>query len=225
MRNSKELKEKLKSTIAELNDLEKHFRLQKIYLRRNQAIDKDFKKVLGSNCVRITHDAKNPLVIGLGGPDGMMTTQQKRMLGIAGCIGTMVEFADDDENIKEARRAFTVTLSSNTDKTSHATLQNLFFALKKSPIKEILSNKKITQLEVTHDNAPNYISKEFLYGATKTITKMFPNLELVRWAPLCPLHGRTHLDRRFSNLTTWQHDYQLNTRIGSIAHMKRVLES
>ena len=156
----------MKTTIAELNDLEKHFRLQKLYLRRNQAIDRDIKKVLGKNCVRITHDAKNPLVIGLGGPDGIMTSQQKRNLGIAGCIGTMVEYADADENVKKARRAFVITLSSNTDKNSYATLANLFYALKKSPIKEVLSDKKITQLEVTHDNAPNYISKEFLYGAT-----------------------------------------------------------
>ena len=123
----------MKSTIAELNDLEKHFRLQHLYLKRNQAIDRDIKKVLGNNCVRITHDAKNPLVIGLGGPGGVMTTQQKRVLGIAACIGTMVEYADDDLNIKEPRRAFVITLSENTDKTSHAKLKNLLFALKKSP--------------------------------------------------------------------------------------------
>ena len=52
---------------------------------------------------------------------------------------------------------------------------------------------------------------------------MFPNLKLIRWAPLCPLHGKTHLDRRFSSITSWINKHQLSARITSINHMNSVL--
>ena len=180
IRNSNELREKMELTISELTDLESHFRLQLLYLRRNQAIDKDFRKILGKNCVRITHDAKNPLVIGKGGPGEIETNQQKRVRGICGCYGTMAEYAHDNEEIKTPCRAFNVTLTANKDKSSNALLQNLFHSLGRSPIKDILSSNRITQLEVCTDNARPYISRQFLYGATKTMSRMFPNLELIR---------------------------------------------
>ena len=52
---------------------------------------------------------------------------------------------------------------------------------------------------------------------------MFPNLKLIRWAPLCPMHWKTHLDRRFSSITRWQNTYQLKAKITSIEHMQAVL--
>ena len=105
-------------------------------MQRQRVITKSFDKILGRDWVRITNDAKNPLVIGLGGEDGAMSTNQKRQLGICACVGTMVEFSDP-KGSGEARRAFVANLSLNTDKNSRATLDHLYRSLKQSPIKEI----------------------------------------------------------------------------------------
>ena len=118
LRNEEELKTKVGKALSDLTDLEKHFRLQLAYLARGRAIYSDFAKTLGRDCVRVTHDSKNPLVIGLGDAESAITTQQKRVLGICACVGTMVEYADDNRENKAPCRAYAVNLSSNTDKTS-----------------------------------------------------------------------------------------------------------
>ena len=87
------------------------------YLERQRAISNNFDKVLGRDWIRITNDAKNPLVIGKGGIDSAMTTDQKRELGICTCVGTMIEFSDPGGSGK-ARRAYATNLSLNTDKGS-----------------------------------------------------------------------------------------------------------
>ena len=177
------------------------------YVKRQREITKSFDKILGRDWVRITNDAKNPLVIGLGGEDGTMSTNQKRQLGICACVGTMVEFSDP-KGSGEARRAFVANLSLNTDKNSRATLDHLYRSLNQSPIKEILENPRHTKVEICFDHASNYISRNFLYGCTKTICQMYSHIRLIRWAPLAPCHGKTNLDRRFSNFTSWINTYQ-----------------
>ena len=169
--------------------------------------------------MRLTHDSKNPLVIGKGGP-GEMTEEQKRNLGICSCVGTIFEYSISRG---EVEKLFVANLSLNTDKTAYATLQHLYNSLSQSPMKEIIENQKFTKLEVTHDNAPCYISKEFLYGVTKGLFRKYPHLRILRWVPLAPCHGKTDLDRRFSNFTTWINSFELNKRIGSIEQMKIVL--
>ena len=141
MRTSKELREKMSDTLLSLNHLEKHFRLQLVYLSRNRAIDSDFVNTLGGDCVRVTHDSKNPLVIGLGGPEGVMTKQQKRKRGICACVGTMVEYADENKGNEKACRAFAMNLSLNKDKTSYATLEHLYNSLSQPHIKKIISSE------------------------------------------------------------------------------------
>ena len=207
--------------LKSLSSLERHFRLARTYLDRNRAISKNFPKALGKNWVRLTHDAKNPLVIGKGGP-GTMTTRQKRNLGICSCVGTMVEYADPDGG-KKPKRAFAANLSLNTDKTSYATLQHLYESCKQPAIKKVLEDKKYTMLEVTFDNARNYISQEFIYGCTKTMFQKFPHFRLIRWVPLCSNHGKTNLDRRFSSFTSWINAFQANAKIGSVQEMEKVL--
>ena len=109
--------------------------------------------------------------------------------------------ADLDEG-KKPKRAFAANLSMNTDKTFYATLQHLYESCNQpAAIKNVLQNKRHTRLEVTFDNARNYISQEFAYGCTNVRFKKFPNLRLVRWVPLCTNHGKTNLDRRFSSFT------------------------
>ena len=71
--------------------------------------------------MRLTHDSKNPLVIGKGGP-GEMTEEQKRNLGICSCVGTMLEYSISRG---EVEKLFVANLSLNTDKTAYATLQHL----------------------------------------------------------------------------------------------------
>ena len=139
LRKSKELRDKMSQTLTSLNSLEKHFHLQLLYLSRNRAIDADFVRTLGGDCVRVTHDSKNPLIIGLGGPGGVQTTQQKRVLGICACVGTMVEYADENKENTQACRAYAMNLSLNKDKTSYATLQHLYNSLKQPHIKKIIS--------------------------------------------------------------------------------------
>ena len=136
----------------------------------------------------------------------------------------MVEYADPDGG-KKPLRAFAANLSMNTDKTSYATLQHLYESCKQPAIKEVLEDKKHTNLEVTFDNARNYISQEFVYGCTKTIFKKFPHLRLIRWVPLCTNHGKTNLDRRFSSFTSWVNAFQANAKIGSIEQMEKVLRN
>ena len=123
--------------------------------------------------MRITHDSKNPLVIGLGRP-GAMTTEQKRDLGICACVGTMIEYADPNREKKEACRAYVANLSLNTDKSSYANLQHLLHSLKQAPLSNILESKEILKVEICTDNAPPYISREFLYGITKNLTRLYP---------------------------------------------------
>ena len=221
LREDEEKRKTIDSMLKSLTSLERHFRLARTVLDRNRAISKNFPKTLGKNWVRLTHDAKNPLVIGKGGP-GVMTTRQKRNLGICSCVGTMVEYADPDGG-KKAKRAFAANLSLNTDKTSYATLQHLYESCKQPAIKKVLEDKKHTRLEVTFDNARNYISQEFVYGCTKTMFKKFPHLRLIRWVPLCTNHGKTNLDRRFSSFTSWVNAFQANAKIGSIEQMEKVL--
>ena len=81
LRESKTDREKFENVLNDLAGLERHFRLAQVYLARDRQIAKDFHKGLGSEWVRLTHDAKNPLVIGLGGTEGIMTTEQKRNVG------------------------------------------------------------------------------------------------------------------------------------------------
>ena len=107
-------------------------------------------------------------------------TQQKRELGICACVGAMVEYADDNEDNKEAYRAYTVNLSTNTDKTSNTTLEHLYASLKQLQIHKIISNRNVTKLEMTRDNAPCYVSRYFLYGAVMKIAEIFVNLKLIR---------------------------------------------
>ena len=222
IREDLELRSKVESALKDLVSLERHFRLAKAYRNRNRAIAKNFE-VLGSDWTRITHDAKNPLVIGLGGIDGGMTGDQKRHLGISTCVGTMLEYGNP-EGGAECKKAFVINLSKNVDKNSYATLQHLWHSIQQSPIKEILSDTRRTKLEVTFDNAPNYISKYFLYGCTKGIHQLYPHLKIIRYVPLCPLHGKSDLDRRFSSLTSWISTYQHSKRIESIPKMRQVLE-
>ena len=63
------MRKQLEQALEDLNGLVRHFRLAQAYLNRNRKIGKDFR-TLGSDWVRITHGAKNPLVIGLGGVEG-----------------------------------------------------------------------------------------------------------------------------------------------------------
>ena len=86
-----------------------------------------------------------------------------------------------------------------------------------------MENRRHTKVEVTHDNAPTYISKEFLYGCTKTISMMYPHIKLIRYAPLAPCHGKTNLDRRFSSFTSWVTTFQFSQRIDSVETMCKVL--
>ena len=88
-----------------------------------------------------------------------MTTEQKRRLGIVSCVGAMAECADIIGG-KKAMKAVVANLSINTDKKAGATLQHLMHSLKQSPLKEIFEDKMNTKVEVVHDNASNYISKE-----------------------------------------------------------------
>ena len=90
-------------------------------------------------------------------------------------------------------------------------------------IKEIIENPNHTKLEITFDNARNFKSKEFLYGATKALGLKYPHLKLLRWVPLCPCHGKTDLDRRFSSVTSWVNTFHRNERIGSVEKMTDVL--
>lgn len=175
------MKAKQNRKLKDLGALERHFRLAKVYDTRNKAIHDDFtgKGGLGNEWIRLIHDAKNPLVIGLGGTDGAMTTEQKRRLGIVSCVGAMVEYADINGG-KKARKAVVANLSINTDKASGATLQHLMHSLQQNPLKEIFEDKMHTKVEVVHDNAANYISKEFLYGCTKGIHQFFPHIKVVR---------------------------------------------
>ena len=157
---------KLTEMAEELTGLERHFRLANQYLKRNRTISKDFAKTLGPEWLRFTHDSKNPLVIGLGGP-GIMTIDQKRDLGISACVGTMVEYKSPIDGVKKASSAYVANLSLNTDKTSYATLEHFFHSLTQSPIRELIESKKYIKIEICSDNAPCYISKEFVYGVTK----------------------------------------------------------
>ena len=134
LRKSKELGDKVSETLSALNHLETHFYLQLLYLARNRAIDSDFVRTLGGDCVRVTHDSKNPLVIGMGGPGGRSTTQQKRVLGICACVGTMVEYADENKENDQACRAYAMNLSLNKDKSSYSNLQHLYNSLEQ-PLK------------------------------------------------------------------------------------------
>ena len=186
--------------MQDLVSLKRHFRLQRLYLQRYRKIAKNFRKALGREWVQITHDAKNPLVIGDGGVNSAMTTQQKRHRGICGRVGTMAEYCDPLGD--QCRKAFVINLSRNTDKNTNANLQHLWHSLKQSPIKEILSDKKHTKIAVTFDNARTYISHEFLYGCTKGIVQMFPHIKVIQWSPMVPCNGKSDLDRRFSSLTS-----------------------
>ena len=152
-----------------------------------------------------------------------MTNQQKRQLGICACVGTMIEYCDSKES--EAKRAFVANISKNTDKTSYSTLEHLYHSLEQSPLKEIMENKNHTHVEMTFDHASNYISKEYLYGCTKVIAQKYPHIRLIRWAPLCPCHGKTDLDRRFSSFTSWITTHQYSNRIGSAKKMVEVINS
>ena len=109
-----ELRKEVEGVLKDLVALERHFRLAKSYQSRNLAIAKNFK-VLGSDWTRITHDAKNPLVIGLGGIDGGMTGDQKRHLGISSCVGTMLEYTDPNGG-EDCKKAFVINLSRNPQK-------------------------------------------------------------------------------------------------------------
>ena len=82
-----------------------------------------------------------------------------------------------------------------------------------------------TKVEVTFDNASTYISKYFLYGATKRLFSKYPHLKVmvIRWVPLCPVNGKTNLDHRFSNFTYFVNAFQLSQKIGSIEKMHEVL--
>ena len=109
----------------------------------------------------------------------METDDQKRNLGICSCVGTMIEYWDEKRrNFKKASRAYVANLSLNTDKTSYATLQHLLHSLRQSPIREIL--QKRSKVEICHDNARGYISRQFIYGVTKTLSKEYPHLKLIR---------------------------------------------
>ena len=109
------------NTLLSLNHLEKHFRLQLVYLSRDRAVDSNFVDTLGGDCVRVTHDSKNPLVIGLGGPGGVITTQKKRKLGICACVGTMLEYADENKENEKVCRAYAMNVSLKKDESSYAT--------------------------------------------------------------------------------------------------------
>ena len=224
LQKSKVKLERFKKVLCDLVGLERHFRLAQVYLKRDRLIAKDFHKGLGSEWVRLTHDAKNPLVIGLGGTDGKMTTEQKRLLGMCACVGLMAEYFDVTGSTKGPKKVFTSNLSLNTDKTANATLQHFWHSLNQSPIKEILLDPRHTKLEISHDNAPTYKCKEFLYGATKIVSDMFPHIRVIRWAPMCPCHGKSDLDRRFTSFTSWINSFQRNKRIGTIDQMLAVLQ-
>ena len=129
---------------------------------RNRATSKNFL-ILGSDWTRITHNAKNPLVIGLGGIDGGMTGDQKRHLRIFGCVGTMCEYTDPKGG-EDCKKAFVMMLSRNPDKNYLATLQHLWYSIQQSPIKKILIDRRRTKLEVTFDNAPSCISHQWMYS-------------------------------------------------------------
>ena len=223
LRKDKKLRAEIDKHLVHLTSLERHFRLAMAYLKRGRAIQKDFNKALGPQWIRITNDAKNPLVIGKGGLErGGMSTAQKRSLGICSCVGTMVEFSDPNGG-KAPKAVYVSNLSRNKDKSSYSVLEHLIHSMHQSPIKEIMEDKSKTMVEISHDNPPNYKSKEFLYGCTKTLSKMYPHWKLIQWVPLAPLHGKTNLDRRFSSFTSWINTFQLSERIGTVKKMERVL--
>ena len=112
------------------------------------------------------------MVIGLGGP-GIETTKQKRKLGICSFVGLVGVYADPNGGDK-SKKAFASNLSRNADKTSYSALQHFYDSCEQTPVKEILEDPQHTKLEITHDNAPNYKSKDFLYEATEGLFKKFP---------------------------------------------------
>ena len=82
-----------------------------------------------------------------------------------------------------------------------------------------------TKVEVVHDNASNYISKEQIYGCTKGIHQLFPHIKAVRGAPLVTCYGKTNLDRFYTTITTWINTYQLSTCIATVEQMVQVLNN
>ena len=111
LRKDKKLRAAIDKNLKDLTSLERHFRLAMAYLKRARGIQNDFNKALGPEWLRITNDAKNPLVIGKGGlEEGGMSTAQKRNLGICSCVGTMVEFSDPKGG-KAPKRAYVSNLS------------------------------------------------------------------------------------------------------------------
>ena len=151
-RNDTEAREKLEMAIKKLVFLETHFRLARSYMKRERDIQKDFCSVLGKKWLRITNDAKNPLVIGKGAEDGRQNGEQIRKLCTCCCVGTMVQSADPNGG-KQPFACFVANLSSNPDKNSYATLEHLFHSLEQSPIEEMITDKRSTKLEVTFDIA------------------------------------------------------------------------
>ena len=109
---------------------------------------KFFCSALGKEWLRITHDSKNPLVIGEGGVDAGETTGQKRNLGICSCVGAMMQYAGP-RGRKEPYVALVSNLSLNPDKKSYANLEHLFHSLTQSPFKEIMQDKERTKIEIT----------------------------------------------------------------------------
>ena len=81
LRTDTVLRAEVQDTLPNLTFLERHFTVANAYKKRNRAIRNDFNKALGPQWVRITHDAKNPLLIGLGGVEaGAQSVEQNATL-------------------------------------------------------------------------------------------------------------------------------------------------
>ena len=141
LRKNDQKAKKFETVLNTLKAAETHFRLSLAYIKRDRAIKKDFCSALGKEWLRITHDCKNPLVIGEGGVDAGETTGQKRNLGICSCVGAMMQYAGP-RGTKEPYVAFVSNLSLNPDKNSYANLEHLFHSLTQSPFKEIMQDKE-----------------------------------------------------------------------------------
>ena len=124
LRKNDQKAKKFETVLNTLKATETHFRLSLAYIKRDRAIKKDFCSALGKEWLRITHDSKNPLVIGEGGVDARETTGQKRNLGICSCVGAMMQYAGP-RGTKEPYVAFVSNLSLNPDKNSYANLEHL----------------------------------------------------------------------------------------------------
>ena len=115
-----------------------------------------------------------------------------------------------DASVKKAQSAFAINLCEHATKKSYFTYQHILHALEQPELKEIWTNPRFKRLEFTFDCTSTYESEEMLYNLTKGFARyILPRrFESIRFSPQCHCHGKSILDRRFSSLTTWKHNWE-----------------